>query len=78
MNRDASGREQCEPLVLSVAEAARVLGLSRGTAYQLVKEGVVPSVRFGRRLLVPRRALLALLEKESGTPMRERDKGVER
>jgi len=51
-----------ESLVLSVAEAARALDLSRVTAYQLVREGAIPSVRLGRRLLVPRKALLALLE----------------
>ena len=49
-------------LTLSVEEAATVLGISRGLAYEMVKTGKIPSVRFGKRVLVPRRALEKLLE----------------
>jgi len=49
-------------LTLSVGEAAKCLGLSRGLAYQLAREGKLPTVRFGRRLLVPKKALEKLLE----------------
>jgi len=50
-----------ERLTLTVEEAARLLGISRALAYQLVARDEIPSVRLGRRLLVPRRALDALL-----------------
>ena len=56
-----------EKLTLTVKEASRVLGISRGLAYSMVKNGEIPSVRFGKRVLVPRRALERLLEK--GQPL---------
>ena len=55
---------QVESLVLNVADAARMLNLSRATAYQFVREGKIPSVRFGKRILVPRKSLLAILGAE--------------
>lgn len=45
------------PLALSVAEAAELLGISRSLAYDLVARGELPSVRLGRRIVVPRVAL---------------------
>ena len=64
-SRDATDLEHgsAERLVLSVAEAARTLGVSRNTAYQSVQEGGLPSVRFGRRILIPRKALLERIER---------------
>ncbi len=50
-----------ERLVLSVAEAGELLGLSRAFAYELVARGELPVVRFGRRIVVPKAALLELL-----------------
>ena len=49
-------------LTYTVEEAAGVLGISRGLAYELVKSGDIPAVRLGRRLVVPRSALASLLE----------------
>jgi excisionase family DNA binding protein len=46
---------------LSVEEAARILGVGRGTAYDAVRTGELPHVRVGRRIVVPRHALNALL-----------------
>lgn len=51
-----SGRE-----TLSVAEAARVLGIGRNAAYAGVHAGQIPSVRVGGRILIPRRQLDSLL-----------------
>ena len=50
-----------ERLALSVEEAGALLGISRDLAYDLVARGELPSVRLGRRLVVPRRALEAAL-----------------
>jgi excisionase family DNA binding protein len=44
-------------LALSVEEAGPLLGISRDLAYDLVACGDLPSVRLGRRIVVPRRAL---------------------
>lgn len=49
--------EHNDLLVLSVDEAATILGLSRAFTYQLAAQGTLPSLRLGRRVLIPRRAL---------------------
>lgn len=40
-------------LTLSIAEAAELVGISRTTAYELAHSGELPTVRLGRRILVP-------------------------
>jgi len=57
------------PLLVGVREAARVLGLGRDTAYQLVREGRLRAVRVGRRVLVPRAELEAFIAREAGGPI---------
>ena len=47
---------------LSVEEAARVLGISRNSAYAAAKSGELPALRIGRRYVVPRAALERMLE----------------
>jgi excisionase family DNA binding protein len=49
-------------LTVTVEEAAAALGISRGLAYALVRRGDIPSVRLGRRIVVPVRALDAVLD----------------
>jgi excisionase family DNA binding protein len=46
---------------VSVEIAGAVLGLSRASAYGLAKSGEIPTIRMGRRLLVPKAALEKLL-----------------
>jgi len=41
------------PLVLSVTEAGNLLGVSRSTAYELVRTGELESVQLRRRVVVP-------------------------
>ena len=53
--------ESKESLVLDVPEAGRLLNLSRATAYALAATGVIPTIRLGKRLVVPRKALEELL-----------------
>ena len=53
---------QNERLVLSVTEAAELLGISRTHAYELVTRGELPSIRLGRRVLVPLRPLERLVD----------------
>lgn len=50
--------------VIRVEEAARLLGLGRSAAYEAARRGELPTVRMGRRLLVPVPRLLALLGAE--------------
>jgi len=49
-------------LVLSVKEARQQLGLSRGLMYDALRSGQIPSIRIGRRILIPRAGLERLLE----------------
>jgi len=46
---------------LSVEDAGEILGLSRGAAYARAKDGSLPTIRLGKRLLVPKAALDKLL-----------------
>ena len=48
--------------MMTVDEAAAYLRISRGLAFAAVRDGTLPSVRIGRRILVPRRQLEALLD----------------
>ncbi len=48
-------------LTLTVEEAAETLGLSRAFAYDAVRRGEIPSIRIGRRILIPKKALERLL-----------------
>ncbi|HVF05271.1 MAG TPA: helix-turn-helix domain-containing protein [Frankiaceae bacterium] len=42
------------PPILTVEQTAKVLGISRGLAFAAVRNGDIPSIRIGRRILVPR------------------------
>jgi len=44
-------------LVVAVPEAARLLGISRAHAYELIARGELAHVRLGRRIVVPRHAI---------------------
>jgi len=50
-----------ERLTVTVTEAAEILGVSRTSAYELVRAGALPSVRLGRRIVVTRHTLEELL-----------------
>jgi excisionase family DNA binding protein len=46
---------------LTVSEAGKALGISRGAAYESVRRGEIPAIRLGKRLVVPRQALDRML-----------------
>ena len=48
-------------LICTVEEAGKLLGVSRATAYECAKTGQIPSLRFGKRIWIPRAALMKLL-----------------
>jgi excisionase family DNA binding protein len=49
-------------LTMTVEQAASQLGISRTLAYELVRRGELPHLRLGSRIVVPRRALEALVD----------------
>ena len=46
-----------DKMVYSPKEAGIALGLSKGTLSELLRSGKLPSVRAGKRYLIPRSAL---------------------
>ena len=54
------------PLTCSVEEAAKILGVSRSMAYQLVRSEGFPTVKIGRRLLVSVKGLERWVEAQTG------------
>ena len=63
-------REATESLVYDVPTAGKMLNLSRATAYSMCAQGVIPTIRFGKRVVVPRKALEELLA-STGRPCKE-------
>jgi excisionase family DNA binding protein len=49
------------PPTITVEQAGEVLGISRRSAYRAAASGELPTLRLGRRLLVPTPRLLGLL-----------------
>lgn len=56
-----------ELAALTITEAARLMRVDPRTVSAAAAAGEIPSVRMGRRLLIPREAFLALLD---GAPAR--------
>ena len=50
-----------QKLALSVVETAKLLGVSRNTVYEAIRQNRITAIRLGRRMLVPRAALERLL-----------------
>lgn len=46
----------------SIERAARVLGISKASAYRRAKRGEIPTVRIGRTVRVPVESLIRLIE----------------
>ncbi len=47
-----------EPLLLPVPDAARVIGISRSTLYELIAAGEITIRKIGRKTLIPREDLV--------------------
>ena len=55
-------RAPLESLNYSVEEMGEVLGISRSAAFSAVRNGTIPSLRLGRRTLVPKIAVHRLVD----------------
>jgi excisionase family DNA binding protein len=51
-----------ERRTLTIEEAAKGLGISKASAYEAARTGELPTVKIGKRILVPTAALDRLLE----------------
>ncbi len=56
------------PAFLTVEETAKILRLKRSTAYEYVRQGVIPSVRFKHFIRIPKARILEMagLQQENG------------
>jgi excisionase family DNA binding protein len=53
---------------ISVEEAGELLGIGRSTAYDAVRTGEIPSIRFGRKIVVPTAAVRRMLRLDGDGP----------
>ena len=54
------------PAVLNANQLAAALGISRAGAYRLLNTGTFPTLRIGKRLLVPKDKLIDWIEQNTG------------
>ncbi|HHY12247.1 MAG TPA: helix-turn-helix domain-containing protein [Firmicutes bacterium] len=64
-NREASRKPDIEPVVYNIPEIASMLDIHLIGAYELAKRKGFPSVRIGRRIVVPKEAFHRWLEGEA-------------
>lgn len=53
---------------LTVTEAAHILGIGRSAAYEAARSGQIPTIRIGKRIIVPLAALERMLETPKSEP----------
>lgn len=64
-------------LTMSIEEARRCLGIGRSLMYEAVRKKEIPSIRLGRRLLIPKHALQEMLNKsQDNSKFRDTDGGI--
>lgn len=56
-------------VVVDVLTAAKLLKIGRNQVYAGVRDGSIPSLRIGGRILIPTRPLMRLLGFEDATPV---------
>lgn len=54
-------QEGTKRLTINIPEAAKILGISRNSAYGAARRGDLPTIVMGRRILVPVSALERIL-----------------
>ena len=60
--------------LMTVKETARLLRVSNWRCYEMVNEGTLPSVRFGRAIRIDEAALQEFIRR-GGAPLPDRDEG---
>ena len=61
------GNIQVEPILCSITEAGRALGLGRSKVYELINEGNLETVHIGRRRLIHIESIEAFVNKRRST-----------
>jgi excisionase family DNA binding protein len=55
-----------EQPTMQVDELPKVLGISRASVYEAVKNGDIPSIHIGRRIVIPTAAVRRMLQLDGG------------
>ena len=55
-----------DSLILTAPEVAKLLRIGKATCYEQIRLGVIPSIRIGKRIIIPRAALMKKLEEATG------------
>ena len=66
MNKSSYKTYDDLPLMLSVPDVAKVLGISRAGVYDLAHSKEFPSMKIGSRIIVPKDKFLLWIEKQCG------------
>ncbi len=66
MNKSSYKAYDDLPLMLSVPEVAKVLGISRAGAYELARSRDFPSMKVGSRIIIPKDKFLLWVERQCG------------
>lgn len=53
------------PLTLTAPEVGEVLGISRATAYELVRSEGFPRMKIGKRILIPRDKFIQWIDEQT-------------
>lgn len=61
------------PDILTADEAAEVLRLGRSSVYEAIRLGLLPGLRIGRRILIPKAALQSMLDTQSAAGLPRKD-----
>ena len=67
-NRDRAGAIE-EPVVYTVQQAAKLLQVSENHLYSLIAQDLVPHVRFGKLIRIPRWALMQHISADASLPL---------
>lgn len=65
MNRAKRGGDDLERMIYTVCEIAVILGIGKNAAYDLMHQEGFPSVRVGRRVIVPKEAFARWLDEQA-------------
>lgn len=67
-SRETGSGMQNEPELLRVAEASKLMSLSRTKVYEMAEKGEIPVIRIGSAVRIPRRKLLHWIEERTASP----------
>lgn len=53
-----------ERITFTISEAAKIIGISKSLAYRLARDGQIPTIKLGNRILIPKKKLYKFIEEK--------------